>query len=298
MKQAFAKNKTNPFIIILGIAQDGGVPHCGCNNLCCRKAWGDLSVRKNTTSLAIIDPQLKKRWLIETTPDFKFQLALLNKVFPTIKKPPGLEGIFLTHGHIGHYTGLLCLEKAILNAQKIPVFVMPKMKIFLLANSPWKDLIQKKNIKIKQLQKNQKTKLNKHISILPFLVNHRDEYTETVGFVIEGPNKKVLFIPDIDKWEFLKNDIKEMVRKVDLAFLDGTFFDQSELSYRNIKEIPHPLISESIKIFSKLPLLERRKIYFIHFNHTNPVLNKKSKAYKQVIKTGFQITEEGTVFAI
>ena len=64
----------------------------------------------------------------------------------------------------------------------------------------------------------------------PFLVPHRDEFSETVGYKIEGTKKTALFIPDIDKWQKWKRNIVEEVKKVDYAFVDATFFDQSEVA--------------------------------------------------------------------
>ena len=43
--------------------------------------------------------------------------------------PP--KGIFLTHAHIGHYSGLIHLGKEALGAKGISVYAMPKMSFFL-----------------------------------------------------------------------------------------------------------------------------------------------------------------------
>jgi pyrroloquinoline quinone biosynthesis protein B len=287
-----------PFIVILGIAQDGGVPHCGCQKSCCRRGWKKLSASRHATSIAIIDPKTKQRWIIDATPDFKYQLASLDCIFAVPRRPPGIEGIFLTHGHLGHYEGLLCLEKAVLSAKNIPVFAMPKMRRFLVQNRPWKDLIQKGNINLKMLQANQEVVLNRRISILPFLVPHRGEYTETIGFFINGQHKTVLFIPDIDKWEHLDEKIEDKINRADFAFLDGTFFDRYELPGRDISKVPHPFIKTSIKRFRNLPLEERGKIRFIHLNHTNPSLKMNSKARKQIEKNNLQVAEEGERFIL
>ena len=107
---------------------------------------------------------------------------------------------------------------------------------------------------------------------------HRDEYSETVGYVISGPNKSALFIPDIDKWEKWKLDINAEIKKVDYALLDATFFDEKEINNRDISEIPHPFIIESMKKFEMMTPEEKNKIIFIHFNHTNPVLKDQRES--------------------
>jgi len=132
--------------------------------------------------------------------------------------------------------------------------------------------------------------------VTPVLVPHRDEYSETVGFRIQGPNKKVLFIPDIDKWTLWEQDILEEIRACDLAFIDGTFFDGAELGYRDMREVPHPSIRESMDHFADLDPKEKRKIYFIHFNHTNPVIDPQSEQAMEVTENGFQLARFMDVF--
>ena len=85
---------------------------------------------------------------------------------------------------------------------------------------------------------------------------------------------------------------------MDYAFIDGTFYDAAEINNRDISTIPHPFIIESMNRFKDLPVAEKKKIYFIHFNHTNPVLNKKSKQYMQVIQNGFNIARIGDIIKL
>jgi pyrroloquinoline quinone biosynthesis protein B len=119
-----------------------------------------------------------------------------------------------------------------------------------------------------------------------------------VGFVIEGPNKKVLFIPDIDKWSKWDKFIVEEIQKVDQAFIDGTFYDGKEINNRDIAEIPHPFVIESMELFKKLEPVQKSKICFIHFNHTNPLLDASSEESKTVKEKGFNIAQKGEVFAL
>jgi pyrroloquinoline quinone biosynthesis protein B len=124
-------------------------------------------------------------------------------------------------------------------------------------------------------------------------VPHRDEYTETVGYRITGPSKTALFIPDIDKWSKWDTDIRDLIREVDYALLDGSFFADGELPGRDMSEIPHPYVQESIELFAELPESDKAKIIFIHFNHTNPLLIDGSDAQKQLTSLGFRFATEG-----
>ncbi len=276
-------------IVILGTIQDGGSPHIGCKKKCCTELFTHPDQDRKIVSIGIVDPQNKKKYIFECTPDFPIQAKKLLKYSPftNLEMP---DGIFLTHAHIGHYSGLMYLGKEALNADHVAVYTMPRMKKYIETNGPWSQLVINNNIELKTLENNQKIRLTSNIVVTPLSVPHRDEYSETVGFIIEGPSKKILFIPDIDKWEKWKIDIINVIAKVDFAFIDGTFYNGDEINNRNIASIPHPFIIESMSLFKELPIEEKNKIHFIHFNHTNLVLDSTSKQYKTIIENGFRIT--------
>ncbi|WP_273568631.1 MBL fold metallo-hydrolase [Maribacter halichondriae] len=275
-------------LVILGTAQDAGSPHIACEKTCCANLFENPDYNRKVVSLGIIDSEAKKTFLFEATPDMTEQLKTLKKsaLWNATEIP---NGIFLTHAHIGHYTGLMYLGKEATNADKVPVYVMPKMKSFLEKNGPWSQLVSNKNIDIKSLEDGREINLTPQIKVIPFTVPHRDEYSETVGYKIIGPNRSVLFIPDIDKWQKWSASIVSEIEKVDFAFLDATFYDAAEINNRDISEIPHPFVIESIELFENLPTSEKKKIHFIHFNHTNPLLNSESEQSKEVLEKGFNI---------
>ncbi len=252
---------------------------------------------RKVVSLGVIETESHKKYIFEATPDFTSQTKVLKGLcgFNTSEVP---DGIFLTHAHIGHYTGLMYLGKEAMNANKVPVYAMPKMKSFLEQNRPWSQLVAIENIEIKEINTLSSTLLTKHLTVNTLQVPHRDEYSETVGYIINGPSKRALFIPDINKWEKWDKDIIEQISQVDYAFLDATFYDGYELNSRNMAEIPHPFIVESLEKFADLPATEKNKIHFIHFNHTNPVLDISSEAYKTVTQKGFNIAHINDVFPL
>jgi pyrroloquinoline quinone biosynthesis protein B len=208
------------------------------------------------------------------------------------------NGIFLTHAHIGHYTGLMYLGREALNAKKVPIYAMPRMKNFLETNGPWSQLVKLKNIQLKELEENVSLGLSSSFTVNTFRVPHRDEFSETVGYHIKGLNKSALFIPDIDKWEKWDKNISEEIKKVDYAFIDATFYSGEEINTRNIKEIPHPFVIETITLFKSLSTEQRAKIYFIHFNHTNPLLIMNSKESVEALKDGYHIAAKGQTFSL
>lgn len=273
---------------ILGTVQDGGSPHIGCQKSCCAELFNNPDPTRKVVSLGLVDHKNKKSYLFEATPDMSSQLKLLKEHARSNRETP--DGIFVTHAHIGHYTGLMYLGREALGGNKVPVYAMPRMKAFLESNGPWEQLVSLKNMELRPIKNEVTVQLTPNIKVVPFTVPHRDEYSETVGYRIIGPNKSVLFIPDIDKWSKWEKDILKEIQNVDFAFLDATFFDGPEINSRNISEIPHPFVIESIRLFKNLPKSEKSKVHFIHFNHTNALLNKNSDSYQKVIEAGFHIS--------
>ena len=215
---SFTYIKEQPYVVVLGIAQDGGAPHAACEKVCCVDKWNDPSLHNKVSSIGIVDPISNEVWMIDATPDFAEQLHLL-----TNNNKRELKGIFLTHAHIGHYTGLMHLGREVMGAKSTVVNVMPKMESFLRNNGPWSQLVDLNNISLSGLSDNKKVQLNSRLSIIPFKVPHRDEFSETVGYKIEGPSKSLVFIPDIDKWSKWQTDIVDIVENSDYSLLDGTF---------------------------------------------------------------------------
>ncbi len=287
--------KSKQYITVLGIAQDAGYPHIGCDKNCCTQFYRGNKPKQKVVSLGLIDLKNKQKWLFEATPDIATQLADLEQHH--LKTDNLIDGIFLTHAHIGHYTGLMYFGREALGKKGTKVFVMPKMKNYLTKNGPWSQLVDLKNIVFKDLKNDATIILNNNLKVTPFLVPHRDEYSETVGYRIEGTKKAALFIPDINKWEKWKKSIIEEVKKVDIAFLDATFFKNGEIN-RPMSEIPHPFIEETLSIFKNETLETKNKVVFIHFNHTNPALQKSSKEKSKVEKLGFRFAFEGMQIAL
>lgn len=255
---------TEPYTVVLGIAQDGGYPQAGCTRPDCVQAWRDPRLRHRVASLGIVDPISNEHWIIDATPDFPSQLHDLGTRTPT--------GILLTHAHIGHYLGLAHLGREVMGAKGVRVYAMPRMREFLERNGPWSQLVALHNISLITLADGQEIALNERIHVTPLRVPHRDEFSETVGFLIRGPSRSVLWLPDIDKWEKWDTPLESILARVDIAYLDGTFSTADELPGRDLREIPHPLITETLARLANSPHLA--KVRFIHLNQSNPLLRE------------------------
>jgi len=303
---ASAGDKGGNGIYVLGVAQDGGYPHAGCVKKCCTMAWAQKSMQRNVVSLAVVGDG--HWWLFEATPDIKAQLQYFREL--TEGKYNYLpDGIFITHAHIGHYTGLMQLGREVMNTKDVPVYVLPKMKAYLETNGPWSQLVKLNNIELKNFAPEPDLKrllirdmlgrkMADGVSVSSFIVPHRDEYSETAGFLITIGHRRYIFIPDIDKWAKWEMDIRDLAAANDVMLLDGTFYEDGELPGRSMAEVPHPFVSETMKLFSSnkdgTPVSDslKSKIHFIHFNHTNPLLWDKAKQ-NEVKKEGFSIAEQG-----
>ena len=273
-------------LVVLGTLQDGGSPHMGCMKSCC------ASERPNdyVVSLGVIDES--KHLIFDASPDIVSQTNYLQLISPAKE----LE-IFLTHAHMGHYVGLIHLGRESANTKNTPVYAMPRMAQFLQNNGPWSQLIDLENISIKPLQNKTPVSVSPRLSITPLIVPHRDEFSETVGYLIAGQSKRALYIPDIDKWDLWETDINTLLTQVDYAFLDATFFEDGEIS-RPMSDVPHPFVEESIMRFKTLAVEEKSKIYFIHLNHTNPARDANFDDRRAIEEKGYHFATFGMRFSL
>lgn len=247
-------------LVVLGIAQDAGIPHLNCQQALCTAIRAGKRRAERVASLGLRDRAGGRAYLFDATPDVNAQVHAL-----TGGRPP--DGIFLTHAHIGHYTGLMYLGRESIGAREVPVHATPRMVDYLTRNGPWSQLVSLGNIVTRPLDYDAPLALPGGVRVTAFRVPHRDEYSDTVGYRIEGPRSRALFIPDIDRWEKWDRSVRELADTVDLAFLDGTFASPAEVN-RNIEEIPHPMMPATRALLKGT----RAKLWFIHVNHTNAEL--------------------------
>ncbi len=241
------------YTVLLGLAQDGGHPQAGCERDCCAAAWTDPANGHRVAALGIADGT--KRWLVDATPDFATQLRTL--LHGDTKGE--LAGVLLTHAHMGHYTGLLDLGREVMGARDVPVYACRACAPSSRRTVRGRSSSASTTSPCAPLEDGVSVRLSDAITVTPFAVPHRDEYSETVGFVIAGPHRKVLYLPDIDKWERWSTRIEDRIAAVDAVYVDGTFFSSTEIPGRTMAEVPHPFVEESLARFASLPDDERRR---------------------------------------
>jgi len=284
-------------IVVLGAGQDAGAPQIG--------HAGDTEPRLLPASLALIDRKAGKRYLFDATPAITEQLAMLDAIAPPAQGL-GIDGIFLTHAHIGHYLGLAWLGREAAGAKGVPVYAMPRMAAFLRDNGPWSQLVALGNIDLRSLEDLQAEwnpdEQEKSLRVAAYLAPHRDEYSETVGFGIMPGSGSALYLPDIDRWQGWDTmtglTLIDQIRGHDLVFIDATFWDDNELPGRDMSEIPHPRVTDTMDLLRHLAPEQRAKVHFIHYNHTNPIRDPGSAESKEVLERGFNIARRGDRYCL
>ena len=285
-------------VVVLGIAQDGGMPQTGCDCSHCSAARRNPALARHVASLAIHVPQTGHVYLVDATPDLPAQIEAIHGFRPhpagKVDRAP-VDGVLLTHAHIGHYLGLAHLGFESLNTRKIPVWASPRMAAYLRANGPWSQLVRLENIALRELQPGQPFDLEAGISVKAIQVPHRDEYSDTMAFLIRGPRKTLLYVPDTDSWKAWPKPLIDVLRdeKVDIALLDGTFYSPDELPDRDVTKIKHPLITATMDLLEPLVKAGKVRVWFTHLNHSNPAFGKDGAARRAIEARGFRVVEEG-----
>jgi pyrroloquinoline quinone biosynthesis protein B len=250
--------------ILLGIAQDGGVPQARCDCANCSRAWVDPAFRQFVACLGLVDYANRQSWLIDATPDFREQLYALHK----LASDCSLAGIVLTHAHMGHYTGLIHLGREAMGTRDLPVYATPRLASLLRDSAPWSQLVALHNIELRLLTPGADTQLSPDLHLTPLLVPHRNELSDTLALVVHGPARRLFYCPDVDAWDKWEYNLRDFVAKMDVALLDATFFSADELPSRDLSEIQHPLAIDTAEQLTGVD----SDVWLIHLNHTNPLL--------------------------
>jgi pyrroloquinoline quinone biosynthesis protein B len=271
-------------VLLLGAAQDAGLPHCGCQCDNCTAARADPRREELPTSIAVIDHAHGSHCIIDATPAFPRQLEMVERSAGRSQ----LRGVFVTHAHIGHYTGLMYLGREAMNTEGIPVYASDRVCSLLRENAPWSQLVSLGNIALMSMAEGEPVQVTPGISVRSIAVPHRGEFSDTHAFIIGGPAQSLLYCPDVDQWELWENDLRALLSDTDHALLDGTFFSRDELPEELMSEVPHPAVEDTCEMMHNFS----NKVTFVHMNHSNP-LHRDGPEREFLLKRGFQIGKRG-----
>jgi len=290
-----------PSVVVLGTAQDGGFPHAACRCDRCRMALGDPGRVRHVASLAIALPKSERVFLVDATPDIRPQLQRIRELAAGprhgIDRAP-VDGVLLTHAHLGHYTGLAFFGFEAVHTRDLPVHCSPSMAGFLRSNQPWRQLIEIGNVRLHETVSGEPIDLGDGVRVVPLGVPHRDELSDTLAFIVRGPSSSLLYVPDTEGWEAWETPIEIVAAGVDIALLDGSFFSLDELPGRDLSAIGHPLIRDSMDRLALLVENGSLRVYFTHLNHSNPALDPEGPQRAEIERRGFAVLEDGQVLPL
>jgi len=285
------------YALVLGSVQDAGLPQAGCYTDLCDLGRGLHAEGRGryVASLALVEPRAGRYYLVDATPDLTRQIDLIDderfRGRAADRRP--FDGIFLTHAHIGHYTGLAVLGNEGLGIRDTPVYCTEAMSGFLSTNAPWSLLVRQGRIVPTPLDVDRWYRIDEHLEVQLWQVPHRDEFADTVGFVFRGPEATLLYVPDINAWRLWSRDLAEVVASVDVALLDASFWSLDEVPGRSVEDIPHPLVTETISRLRGVVDAGEARVVLTHLNNTNPLLDPKGPQAAEVVRRGFEIAREG-----
>lgn len=275
-------------VCLLGVAQDGGCPSLGCECPNCAHARDTPGFKNGrVASLGVVDELNSRAFLVDATP------SIIDQLYELMKLPgaTSLGAILLTHAHMGHYAGLLQLGRESRDMKGVPVLCTASMATFLSTNLPWRLLVEQGNIQLVEVTPGVECQLTSHVKVTPISVPHRQEISDTVAYLfsIDGI-KKVLYCPDTDTWAGWNKDIKTWCSEVEVALLDGTFYNAKELTgIRDVTIVPHPFVTTTCAHLSGVSA----QVVLIHFNHRNPLLDPGSQQVQTVEGLGFTVGQTG-----
>lgn len=291
---------TGARVRVLGIAQDGGIPHAACTCPRCQAARELPSRREYVASLGLVLPS--RTLLVDATPDLRAQLDMLADVGARgqgaarggVDRHP-VDGVLLTHAHIGHYLGLAFFGFEAIHTSRLTVHASPAMGAFLTKHAPWAQLVALENLALAPIAAGERVALGDDVYVTALSVPHRDEYADTLAYRIEGPRARVLYLPDCDPWARwpADNDPRALFDAVDVALVDGSFYSGDELPGRDLAKIGHPLMTETMELLASRVASGRLRVRFVHLNHSNPALDPASPARRELESRGFAVARTG-----
>jgi pyrroloquinoline quinone biosynthesis protein B len=286
----------DPYVVVLGTAQDGGLPHPACTCPRCEAARHDPSRRRLIASLAIVVPSTGRRFLVDVTPDVREQLERLPEVgsHPRggVDRAP-IDGALVTHAHIGHYLGLAFFGFEAVHTSRLPVYATPRVAAFLRANVPWSRLVSRDEIEVEETPAGETFELDAGVRVTPFAVPHRDEDSDTVGFEIVGPRHTIAYVPDTDTWSTWSDAAQRSVAECDILLIDGTFYAADELPGRDVEAIGHPLMTATMSRLGGDVRSGKLRVLFTHLNHSNRALDPAGPERRMIVDNGFGVAEDG-----
>jgi len=271
-------------VIVLGSAQDGGVPQLGS---------GELPVPdRSASSLAVVGSD-GTAVLVDASPDLRLQQRRLaaDPDYARRSDLQAFDAVLLTHAHMGHYAGLLYFGNEAHSTRQLPCFASPSMLRFLAGNEPWATLFRDGHLQAVTVEPGKVFDIVPGLSAVAHPVPHRPDFSDTLAFELIGPTgRSLLYLPDLDDWSDWP-EASGVLSRVDTALVDATFYDDREHPHRDLADIPHPLVTDTIERFAGLA--SETQIILTHLNWTNRLCDPEAPEHARIRAAGFSVASDG-----
>jgi pyrroloquinoline quinone biosynthesis protein B len=297
---------------VLGSAAGGGFPqwNCGCSN-CTRLREGKLpgSSRTQTQLAFSVDPDA---WfLLDASPDLRTQILATTELAPPqgSRRSP-IAGVFLTSAEVDSVMGLLHLREF----TPFCVYATPAVQAILNTENTIFRVLNRSTPPLQWLSVSSQPQLaddSFHYSAVPLGETYPDYVSDNlrgklpakeavVGLLVEHGEKRLFFAPSLSGQN---QEWKKIAESSDLIFLDGTFWCDDELiratgSGESARAIGHLPLSGANGLLQQFSGPGRGRRILIHVNNTNPILDEKSPAYREVREMGWEVAHDGMEFVL
>src|ERR1043166_7013947 len=280
-------------IVLLGTAAGGGFPQWNCScALCAEVRAGSSRVRPRTQSCVAISADSKRWFLLNASPDVRFQIESFHPLHPATDQTRGtpIQAVLLTNADLDHTLGLLLMregERLIIRSSR-PVQEAVRACFGTafenFCGTTWIHVSKTKTALLCR-DGSQSGLIYNAFSVPgkpPRYVESRDSSSpdQCVGYKFEDQKTggRLVFVPDIAE---INQEVIPLLGDCDVLLFDGTFWSEHEMRDRGINNVSAsqmghiPISGEngSLKTLAGLPA--KNKVY-IHINNTNPILLEDS----------------------
>ncbi|OLF13695.1 pyrroloquinoline quinone biosynthesis protein PqqB [Actinophytocola xinjiangensis] len=288
---------------LLGTAAGGGFPqwNCACA-LCAACRAGSPDVPPRSQDCLAISLDGKDWYLVNASPDLRSQLLAESALAPG----PGprdtpLRGVLLTDAELDHSLGLMLLRES----GGLPVWAPPAVLHALAERFPIRDTVGRygdwrwepvgssvAGLTVTSLAVSDKRPKYARESTAdgPWVVAYRIEDPATGGVLV--------YAPCLATWP---TGFDEFVAGADCVLLDGTFHSAGEMTGTGTSTaaqhaMGHVPIDGPDGSLARIRSLESpgTRWMYTHLNNTNPVLDRRSPEYRQVVEAGVEVPTDGT----
>ncbi|GAB3442393.1 pyrroloquinoline quinone biosynthesis protein PqqB [Actinophytocola sediminis] len=288
---------------LLGTAAGGGFPqwNCACPRCAaCRAGSPDVPPRAQDCLAVSQDGQ--DWYLVNASPDIRAQLL----AEPALTPGPGprdtpLRGALLTDAELDHTLGLMLLRES----GGLPVWAPPAVLHALADRFPIRDTVARYGdwrwqpvgaaiggLTVSSFAVSDKRPKYARDSTVagPWVVAYRIEDPATGGSLV--------YAPCLATWPV---GFDEFVAGADCVLLDGTFHSAREMTgtgtsaaaQHAMGHVPIDGPDGSLARIRSLASPGTRWLY-THLNNTNPVLDRGTPEYRQVVAAGVEVPVDGT----